>query len=616
MIELNKHISDYLTYYLNLKFSPHYAVMLTGKWGCGKTWLIKQFQEKCEASLKDKFLYISLYGANSCSEIDDEIFKQLHPKLSGEKAKLVGKILKGPIRAKLGLDVNPADFNDTTDKILVFDDLERCSLSMKQAMGYINSFVEHEGLKVIILTDEDKIKSSDQEDYKSIKEKVVGHSFKVVPDEQSAFDSFIQHIEDGKAKSFLENQKDKIFEIFHLSGYNNLRILRQSLLDFERFLTFVEDRFQRNNAFMKELLAFYMAFSFEIRAGEISASDIKELESDVVTDVFTKDKSNLPATTTGIIRRKYPFLNQFSFFNSYNLVLTKESWYEFFEKGFIEKESVSKSLTNSKYFEDENRPNWIKLWHYVDLDDEIFESILDAVEKQWKNREFTNPLEILHVAGVFLKLANGGIYNTTKDVMKSCTEYINDIKTFGAWSKYETHLFIDPDQAYGLGYHGSDLPEFGTLRDLLLKAITQTRTDKLPEIWKGLLEVMKNDPDKFGEMITRVSSYYEIPIFKSINPQEFLNALLQLGNSDMRIIGSYLHIRYEHDHIAGKLSSELAFLKQLERLLESEADKRKGKPSGINLNACKNEVRAAIQKLERFQTMNHNDEQTPQQLTD
>jgi hypothetical protein len=42
----NEHIFEYLTYYLELKATPEYAVMVKGAWGIGKTFAIKRFVEQ------------------------------------------------------------------------------------------------------------------------------------------------------------------------------------------------------------------------------------------------------------------------------------------------------------------------------------------------------------------------------------------------------------------------------------------------------------------------------------------------------------------------------------------------------------------------------------------
>ena len=39
----NEHIDDFLTYYLFKCLEPNYAVLIKGKWGCGKSYYIKNF---------------------------------------------------------------------------------------------------------------------------------------------------------------------------------------------------------------------------------------------------------------------------------------------------------------------------------------------------------------------------------------------------------------------------------------------------------------------------------------------------------------------------------------------------------------------------------------------
>ena len=43
------------------------------------------------------------------------------------------------------------------NSILIFDDLERCKIPINDLLGYINQFVEHLNLKVIIVANEKEI---------------------------------------------------------------------------------------------------------------------------------------------------------------------------------------------------------------------------------------------------------------------------------------------------------------------------------------------------------------------------------------------------------------------------------------------------------------------------
>lgn len=167
----NKHIEDFLNYYFELKSSPHYAVMLKGKWGVGKTWFLKEVIESLYNSdyRVKTHLYVSLYGVTSFEEIENEFFRQLHPVLSSKGMALARKVGKGLLKATLKIDLSgngksdasltsqvpdinlPDYLSNTEGLILVFDDLERASIDIESLLGYINYFVEHQGYKVVII---------------------------------------------------------------------------------------------------------------------------------------------------------------------------------------------------------------------------------------------------------------------------------------------------------------------------------------------------------------------------------------------------------------------------------------------------------------------------------
>ncbi|MBD1873816.1 hypothetical protein H6F75_10000 [Nodosilinea sp. FACHB-131] len=48
MTSNNKHIEDYLNYYFAPEFDANFAVMISGDWGTGKTWFIKQYYKDFE----------------------------------------------------------------------------------------------------------------------------------------------------------------------------------------------------------------------------------------------------------------------------------------------------------------------------------------------------------------------------------------------------------------------------------------------------------------------------------------------------------------------------------------------------------------------------------------
>ena len=72
-------------------------------------------------------------------------------------------------------DLKPEDLLNTKDYILIFDDLERCSINIINLLGYINFFVEHQSYKVILIANEKELKKTKK--YKTIKEKLIEKNF-------------------------------------------------------------------------------------------------------------------------------------------------------------------------------------------------------------------------------------------------------------------------------------------------------------------------------------------------------------------------------------------------------------------------------------------------------
>ena len=74
-MDRNQQVKAYLTYYIAFSYPPHFAVLLNGPWGIGKTFLLKEFLKPLAGEMK--CVYVSLYGLTSFDEIDDAIFRAM-----------------------------------------------------------------------------------------------------------------------------------------------------------------------------------------------------------------------------------------------------------------------------------------------------------------------------------------------------------------------------------------------------------------------------------------------------------------------------------------------------------------------------------------------------------
>lgn len=160
----NKHITDFLLEYVISENRTDYAVLLSGGWGTGKTWYVKNILIN---ALKQKELNIfsmSLYGMQSVDEIAGEYFRQNNKFWSSQSALTGRAIGKEFLKAYAKFDADKIekviskDLPQNKNFIMVLDDIERCGIEITELFGYLHYYVEEYNTKVILVANEEKIK--------------------------------------------------------------------------------------------------------------------------------------------------------------------------------------------------------------------------------------------------------------------------------------------------------------------------------------------------------------------------------------------------------------------------------------------------------------------------
>jgi GTPase SAR1 family protein len=634
---VNSNIQEYLDYYCNLSHAPGFAVLLKGQWGCGKTWFIEKYCEKLKAN-KQKCLYVSLYGITSFSEIEDAFFQQLHPVLSSKGMAITGKILKGFLKGALKIDINndskddgtwnigipdinlPEYLKNTGKSILIFDDLERCNIEISNILGYINYFVEHDDLKVIIIANEDELLKSDNDAssnrYKIIKEKLIGQTFSVSLHFKDALKSFITIVINSDASKFLSHNIELIENLYKKANFENLRCLKQIVLNFDRIYEILPEKAKNNQEILQDILQVLMAFSIEIKRGNMYATDINKLPDEYVSMIRKQipphqeynestKKNNQEETKLTKILDTYHELSLHEPF------LGQVFWEVFFDKGILDKQELETSLSNSKYFQDENTPNWVKLWHFAYLSDDEFDNLLKEVESEYIDRKFIELGIIKHITGLFLKFSDAGLYHKNREeILKESKMYINSLKDNKTLDIPGNRYNYTDDEilggAYaGLGYQGKEFVEFKEFCSYIEEVRELAKDEGMPGAAHDLIDIMQNDTWRFYTMICISNSsaqiYYNIPILKHIEPSVFVEKLLEMKSHDKQHVGWALTKRYEFDEINKELSSELDWLKSVKDLLSQEANRKKGKISGYSLELLiETYFTKIVEKLEKM----------------
>ena len=165
---------DELVYYCH-ECEPVGALLLSGEWGCGKTYLI---EHELKNALADTsvVLRISLFGMTLPEEIHIAVRREWmteYCKIKGvdKVAKKIGQgkkwlsrmdflpeWLRGIAKTDASVFFPISKEMDGMDVILVFDDLERCRMSSVDVLGVINDYCENQHYHTIIVANQAKIK--------------------------------------------------------------------------------------------------------------------------------------------------------------------------------------------------------------------------------------------------------------------------------------------------------------------------------------------------------------------------------------------------------------------------------------------------------------------------
>lgn len=349
----NSHISSFLNVYLDEIVEPDYAVLITGSWGAGKTYFIQDYL-KIRGNLKvyDSFMgnekyaivYVSLFGLKSKEEIDDKILDVLHPHLTKNVvteapraitllSTLAGAIFSATtaavatggipvgtiVAAKKGANAGKrlgqyidcwagAVLKDIRKKrkkiVLIMDDVERADIPLPEFLGYVNDFVEHANIPCILIADKDNWEDALREQknkstlhkLSSTQEKVIGKVFQIQTTPAEVWDNWFSKESICPAGTDVKNiinklsLKETVLDVIARTKCNNYRSLKHTLLDLQMFLKVVEKKYQKNDEFMKLLLADFFCHQYSCHVGFLKPNDMSDRTLSLASRILGKNK--------------------------------------------------------------------------------------------------------------------------------------------------------------------------------------------------------------------------------------------------------------------------------------------------------------------------------------
>jgi hypothetical protein len=581
----NRHVKDYLTFYLSLPHSPHFAVMINGSWGIGKTYLVKQFLKEAVRA-PDKFVYLSLFGLASLDEIDGALFESIYPLFATKAAKIGGRIIKAALKFRgVELDLKMNDVaNKFSPRVFVFDDLERCEMPINKVMGYINQFVEHEGSKVIIIANEKEIAGPDRADkddrdhkddkdqkdrneYRRRREKIVGKTLEVQSAFVEAFEFFLTQVDDPGAEAAFRHNTPDITAIYAQAELNNLRILQQTMWDFERLYRTLTEQHRGNAEAVTAILRLIFAFSFEIKAGRLRGDALKARTNWLFAATMEGGSSDAGA------RKRYPEVDLS------DPIVSDEVLIDFLIRGIVDEKAIRTCLDQSRYFVTvASEPPWITVWHMFYRTENEFETAYKKMEEQFAARDIEKPGELLHVFALRLFLARNHVSGkTVAKVVDEGKRYIDDLyKARRLYTSPAVFRDLQFNGHAGLGFIDGESAEFTELNQYLVAKADQAAQDNYPQVGLQLLAEMETDPDLFLHHICLTNTpdknlYYRVPVLASIDADKFVDTFSNLHPTSQRTVLRALSGRYEFGALERELISEQPWLEAVQKKLLKKA---------------------------------------------
>lgn len=274
--------------YLKKDISNGKVIMLSGKWGSGKTFFWKEIIEKNLKKGKIPNNYISLYGKTSIQEIKNEVFLKIFENmdifkiddksfgLAKDTAKLITDITKSVSVFGFNLDLSKIvdksfeklekvkeekkekDIKNTLNSgaVICFDDFERKSkdIDLNDLFGFITNLTIEFDCKVVIILNDDVFEGEEKDVFSRVKEKSVSKFLKYEPSIKELFETIFNSDEEYRK---LDEHKQIILQTIEETKELNARIYIQVL---DNLVEWIESKQETDDYILRCLILVNISF--------------------------------------------------------------------------------------------------------------------------------------------------------------------------------------------------------------------------------------------------------------------------------------------------------------------------------------------------------------------
>ncbi|MDB5155861.1 MAG: hypothetical protein JWR50_568 [Mucilaginibacter sp.] len=620
---IEKILNDYL------RKTTSYAIMLTGSWGAGKTHYIKNTFLNNLADDRYKGIVISLFGVKTIDDIKEKIFMELHPFFDNKYVKMSTSIFKaifksvdltsalltkGHLHAPLEnattavkeISGYKTDFVDFERLLICFDDLERVNKDMltdNQILGYINSLVEDNNIKVIVIANEGKI---EPEAYKIVKEKTIGNTIHFYQNFSEAFENILSSHTDVFTPDGLEHLRNNRSIIYNFlkkenQEHINYRTLTYFLSYYQPVCHFIQSGFEMKeldklkNEILSSVLKFSLMICVEYKKGKISYRDKKGLDDGnnyIIKKLYDVKNNETKNYGEELIDLYYPD-QRYEYY---------ESIYDYLTGGdYFDKEKFISNLCKEYHIQNEVISEAYKLFNklsnigYLELSDKEY---IEAT-RQLKIRALNGEYDLQNYLSLFYCIVrNGNVLNINPQLLvgKFKKVIIRKGKTHKYSPVFDRQVQAQKDSPY-YEYYSQLIP-------LLNQTNENANVLQQSHANKGLIEKLENNYNELHDHIVKtIQEPYGRISLSGIDANKLFRIFMRADNYKKSKMLSLIVILYSSQH--GSSSKEdLQFIANLENIINNHLEKNKPKNvSGTLIEELHEAVKKRKLQLEQIYSL-------------
>lgn len=517
-----------------------YALLLNGDWGSGKTHFWKA---KIAPTLKDVGLrpvYVSLYGIESIKDIDYQILVGLDPTQS--KLGSLGVSMARIGMEKFGVSTLLRSLTPLGKNVVFcFDDLERTNqVSPVSILGYINRFVEHEGIPTLLIAHEaELLKLDDSNRYTEVKEKVVGRTLHFVSDLLGVASSFLQKITAALETEQVLSLNEEIVFVFSRDEPKNLRSMRHAI----DHCLFVTEKSRAIANVDKEKLAklfrLVICVTVEMKRNEARIAELaRVLEvSDLAAAVLPMSDQSEATKYRDTFVTKY-------FDGDYRSVPKVPSVFSWIATGLVDEPTLQEELRAHLSVPSPVAPPSIKdqfLGDIMTMRDADAVSAAESYLDDIKHNIIRHPGTLIRIFVSLIYAAQHGIISRTREELTAAL--LTSIRQMS-----KANLLDESISAFDMTFSLGDIPEREVIRQAFYEEVEAHKQRKLDRAITALFELLSSDPRAFsktiaggGEIVRELDS---VSVFAQRDPAAVAAQILALEPPDIQFLRAAFNHRY------------------------------------------------------------------------